>query len=252
MTFLSHGNLFQQREELENAVFLAHSLNRTLIIPPIILGLNIGFTNSQALRQKLDTLRVDKHESECFNKIKIPEQKETKYEIDLNCLNGFDSYSLLRWDSLFNLNLIKQKIHISHRRDFDQIKLEKMLNVTNSKQNVCELTKISLDSIRSRKEKLISFDCLSGKGLIDKGSAQDQIFWDKIDESLTLNNPVVLDASKKIVQRLGGKRNYVGVHARFHSTSYSKKFIQKSFTRLTLTLKNYLNEIPQGTSNDLC
>ncbi|CAI2170414.1 10254_t:CDS:2 [Funneliformis geosporum] len=256
MTFSPHGNLFQQREELENAVFLAYFLNRTLVIPPIILGLNIEFINPQELRQKLNTLRADKLESECsIKEVTKPERKETKYEIDLNCLNEFDSYSLLRWDSLFNLDFIKQNIHILHRRDFDQVKLEKMLNVTNSKLNVCEFKISSLNSIHSHKEKLLSFDCLSGKGLIDKDSPQDQLYWDMIDNSLTLNNPVVLDVSKKIVQKLGGKGNYVGVHARFLSTSNSKKFIQKSFTRLTLALKNYFNDIPQdlkGTSNDLC
>ncbi|RIA80610.1 hypothetical protein C1645_792208 [Glomus cerebriforme] len=248
MTYLPHGNIFQQREELENAIFLAYSLNRTLIIPPIILGLNIDFTTSQILQKKLISLRTNKHQTDCFIKTTNPEQKEIKYEIDINCLNEFDSYSLLRWDSLFSLDLIKKKIPILHRNDFDQIKLEEMLNITDSNQDIYEIMKSSLEknkftlnSIRSLDEKLLSFNYLSGKDLIIKDLSKDQLsFWNQIDSSLILNNPIILNVSKNIIKKLGGIGNYVSVHARLLSTS--KKFLKNSFSNLSKSLKDFFSK----------
>lgn len=252
MTYLPHGNIFQQKDELENAVILAHSLNRTLIIPPIILGLNIEFIDSQSLRKKLTSLGTNNNQSECFIKTIIPEQKETKYEIDINCLNDFVSYSLLNWDSLFNLNFIKKNIHLLYRKNFDQIKLEEMLNITNPINEVYDITKsslkkdrINLDFIRSRNEKLLSFDYLSGLDLIGRNHL---VFWNQLNSSLELNNPVILDVSNNIInEKLGGTKNYIGVHARLLSTLHSRKLIKDSFSNLTSTLKDYFS-----SNNDLC
>ncbi|GBB83390.1 hypothetical protein RclHR1_10110002 [Rhizophagus clarus] len=242
MTYLPHGDIFQQRDELENAVMLAHSTNRTLIIPPIILGLNIEFINYKSLLKKLNSLG-NNNKSECIIKTIIPEQKETKYEIDVNCLNNIVSYSLLRWDSLFNLNYIKKNIHILHRKDFDQVKLEKMLNITNSINDVYEISlveknRINLDFIRSRNEKLVTFDNLSRIDLISK---EQSVFWNQLNSSFKLNNPVILDVSNNIIKKLGGMKNYVGVHAKLLSTYHSRKLIKDSFSNLTSTLKENLN-----------
>lgn len=250
MTYLPHGDIFQQKDELENAVILAYSLNRTLIIPPIILGLNIEFINSKSLRKKLSSLGTNHNQSECFIKTIIPEQKETKYEIDINCLNDFVSYSLLRWDSLFNLNFIKKNIHLLYRKNFDQIKLEEMLNITNPINDIYDITKSStlkdLNFIRSRNEKLLSFDYLSGLDFIENDHL---IFLNQLNSSIELNNPVILDVSNNIInEKLGGKKNYIGVHARLLSTLHSRKLIKETFSNLTLTLKDYFS----SNNNDLC
>ncbi|CAB4429641.1 unnamed protein product [Rhizophagus irregularis] len=250
MTYLPHGDIFQQKDELENAVILAYSLNRTLIIPPIILGLNIEFINSKSLRKKLSSLGTNHNQSECFIKTIIPEQKETKYEIDINCLNDFVSYSLLRWDSLFNLNFIKKNIHLLYRKNFDQIKLEEMLNITNPINDIYDITKSStlkdLNFIRSRNEKLLSFDYLSGLDFI---GSDHLIFLNQLNSSIELNNPVILDVSNNIInEKLGGKKNYIGVHARLLSTLHSRKLIKETFSNLTLTLKDYFS----SNNNDLC
>ncbi|RGB26985.1 hypothetical protein C1646_769719 [Rhizophagus diaphanus] len=251
MTYLPHGDIFQQKDELENAVILAYSLNRTLIIPPIILGLNIEFINSKSLRKKLSSLDTNHNQSECFIKTIIPEQKETKYEIDINCLNDFVSYSLLRWDSLFNLNFIKKNIHLLYRKNFDQIKLEKMLNITNPINDIYNITKSTtslkdLNFIRSRNEKLLSFDYLSGLDLIE---SDHLIFLNQLNSSIKLNNPVILDVSNNIInEKLGGKKNFIGVHARLLSTLHSRKLIKDTFSNLTLTLKDYFT----SNNNDLC
>ncbi|CAB4393950.1 unnamed protein product [Rhizophagus irregularis] len=253
MTYLPHGDIFQQKDELENAVILAYSLNRTLIIPPIILGLNIEFINSKSLRKKLSSLGTNHNQSECFIKTIIPEQKETKYEIDINCLNDFVSYSLLRWDSLFNLNLIKKNIHLLYRKNFDQIKLEEMLNITNPINDIYDITKSStlkdLNFIRSRNEKLLSFDYLSGLDFIENDHL---IFLNQLNSSIELNNPVILDISNNIInEKLGGKKNYIGVHARLLSTLHSRKLIKETFSNLTLTLKDYFSS-NNNNNNDLC
>ncbi|CAG8698800.1 7758_t:CDS:2 [Rhizophagus irregularis] len=171
MTYLPHGDIFQQKDELENAVILAYSLNRTLIIPPIILGLNIEFINSKSLRKKLSSLGTNHNQSECFIKTIIPEHKETKYEIDINCLNDFVSYSLLQ-----------------------------MLNITNPINDIYDITKSStlkdLNFIRSRNEKLLSFDYLSGLDFIENDHL---IFLNQLNSSIELNNPVILDISNNII-----------------------------------------------------
>ncbi|CAB5158222.1 uncharacterized protein OCT59_018319 [Rhizophagus irregularis] len=253
MTYLPHGDIFQQKDELENAVILAYSLNRTLIIPPIILGLNIEFINSKSLRKKLSSLGTNHNQSECFIKTIIPEHKETKYEIDINCLNDFVSYSLLRWDSLFNLNLIKKNIHLLYRKNFDQIKLEEMLNITNPINDIYDITKSStlkdLNFIRSRNEKLLSFDYLSGLDFIENDHL---IFLNQLNSSIELNNPVILDISNNIInEKLGGKKNYIGVHARLLSTLHSRKLIKETFSNLTLTLKDYFSS-NNNNDDDLC
>src|ERR1043166_460385 len=43
ITYLAHSGLHNQRIALENAAFLAWKLNRTLILPPLMLGKRFGY-----------------------------------------------------------------------------------------------------------------------------------------------------------------------------------------------------------------
>ncbi|CAG8830158.1 2661_t:CDS:1, partial [Gigaspora rosea] len=89
LTYLPHGGFNNQRIALENAIFLAWFLNRTLIIPPILLF--EGFTPAKYLSY-----------DELYNFLSQhirPDKNQFKYcfqDVQKNCT--IMTYTLYNWE----------------------------------------------------------------------------------------------------------------------------------------------------------
>src|SRR6266542_1430073 len=125
MTYLPHSGLHNQRVALENAVFMAWALNRTLILPPIILGERFPLSKFNQLEGRLKLL--------C--KIKQKSCKDKKKR-SLGCGKFRDSFTFYRWDKLFDFTFILENIKIIHREDLIPENLFSTFNISNEKEQV--------------------------------------------------------------------------------------------------------------------
>ena len=94
ITYLPHSGFHNQRISLENAIFLSYYLNRTLILPPIIVlkGIpHIYATNFDDLYH--DLAKLNSH-SNNFTHCKIGKCKNIQY-------------TLYHWDELMNFRWVQ-------------------------------------------------------------------------------------------------------------------------------------------------
>src|SRR3954453_16435422 len=119
LTYLPHSGLHNQRIELENAVFLAWSLNRTLILPPLMLGKRFPYKQFDSLERKLSDLSKMKQREICENKT-CEDFEEFR-----------NSFTFYRSDKIFDFTFILKNIKIIHRQDLIPENLFSKLNITN-------------------------------------------------------------------------------------------------------------------------
>ncbi|CAG8627907.1 15311_t:CDS:2, partial [Racocetra fulgida] len=121
LTYLPHDGFNNQRIALENAIFLAWFLNRTLIIPPLLLFKGLAPT----IRQPYDEL------SKFLSQTIHPNKNHFKFcSRKKNC--KIVTYTMYNWEKLLDFTFLKHNIKYIHRQNFNFKYLLASLHIDNS------------------------------------------------------------------------------------------------------------------------
>ncbi|CAG8551541.1 2563_t:CDS:1 [Ambispora leptoticha] len=239
ITYLPHSGFHNQRIALENAIFIAWYTNRTLIVPPVILGKKIAWIKNPKLSNNLAKLNATKNLDECHS---FP-ARSLRYE---RCIKGYNAYTLFPWDKLMDLGSIRNHISIINRQDFNPQDLYKLINITdpteevyyvkeksrydiqfydqdgalNRKQNPKFERQLPLCSLLNRKEKLVHFRSIFSSNRIKTSLYDNQIFREMVKKKLVFNHPILTKVVKRITRKLGGSEKYIGLHLRVGDNGY--------------------------------
>ncbi|CAG8493201.1 8286_t:CDS:1 [Paraglomus occultum] len=251
LAYNPHSGFHNQRIALQNAIFISWYLNRTLLVPPIILVSKIGYSPYYKLQRALNLLgSAGRHISDC------DAFKEAKR---LKCLRDHEKKTLLDWDYLIDLSWVEKNVRIMKRPDFVWKNLMKSLNIKNEAKEVYIVPdnaryyykyydsqtsyvplgkyqqKLDLSDLASRTEKLIQFNTLFGSGRIALIEDENISFYQTVKKSLVINNPKVIGVVNRIVNDLGGTGAYIGLHVRGGDASFKQR---KAIT--VETMKKYI------------
>ncbi|GBC02783.1 hypothetical protein RclHR1_04820001 [Rhizophagus clarus] len=256
MTYLPHSGFHNQRNMLENAVFLSWVLNRTLIMPPVI------FTKKSIIPHRPYNILYKMITGNMTNNVITCKRKGVE---DNRCM-----FTQLDWEELMDFKFIKKNIRYIHRGDqnFNVNELYSFLNITNPENQVFTLaeetrydfqfyddeniTKVSDDqfdhlihlcSLQRRKEKLIHFGSIYHLNRFNLRFKKNIEFLKSVRENMIINHPVLLDIGDKISEQLGGLGSFIGVHLRLGDMGFDKKFGQKAEENVDSITKSLLNEI---------
>ncbi|CAG8472383.1 1038_t:CDS:1 [Funneliformis mosseae] len=255
MTYLPHSGFHNQRNSLENAVFLSWMLNRTLIMPPILFSKK-NYIPYRPFEVLYDMLNGNLTKSTRLCEIRGVEDQSCKF-------------TQLDWEELLNFEFIKKHIRYIYRNDtkFDVKELYSYLNITNPETQVYTLadetrydfqyyddeniTQVSnenfkylihLCSLRKRKDKLIHFGSIYHTLRFNLKYQENIEFINSVRESMIINHPALLDVGEKISKQLGGKGAYIGVHMRLGDNGLDRKFGAKAEENVDQIIKKLLNE----------
>ncbi|CAG8748763.1 21795_t:CDS:1 [Dentiscutata erythropus] len=152
LTYLPHDGFNNQGIELENAIFLAWFLNRTLIIPPILYFVGVTPIIAQPYDKLYDLLSRFIHPNNNFKENKITfcfseDKTESNFrgikdvqifDANYNTSSSFQenqrycklvSYTLYNWENLIDFSFVRRHIKYIHRRDFNFKHLVESLNI---------------------------------------------------------------------------------------------------------------------------
>ncbi|CAJ0751359.1 12145_t:CDS:2 [Entrophospora sp. SA101] len=229
MTFLPHSGLHNQRIGFENAIFMAWFLNRTLVMPPALLGTRFQYIR---IKQRIKYLKAESVDSICEN-IEYTSEKQ-------KCKMFHNSYTLYPFDQLFNFTFARQHVKIMNVPDYNDNTVFKMLNITKRKEVYYSLTRNlnnklydteaksnikklkgntfiklqSLQELREHPEKLLYFGSLFGSSRIITNLQSSKYFLTTLRLSLVPIDPIMLSVVGSIAEKLGGAGEYISAHAR--------------------------------------
>ncbi|RGB37636.1 hypothetical protein C1646_780712 [Rhizophagus diaphanus] len=126
LTYLPHSQFHNQLIELKNAIVLAYLTNRTLIIPPIVHFTRNFSIPYAPLNRLYDRLNYYENIKRIRSLCKIKDSKEGYCSLDYI---KHDSFIIINWEEIFDLNWIKNQIKIINRNDFSIEGLYKICNI---------------------------------------------------------------------------------------------------------------------------
>ncbi|CAJ0630233.1 19108_t:CDS:1 [Entrophospora sp. SA101] len=258
MTFLPHSGLHNQRIGFENAIFMAWFLNRTLVMPPALLGTRFQYIR---IKQRIKYLKAESVDSICEN-IEYTSEKQ-------KCKMFHNSYTLYPFDQLFNFTFARQHVKIMNVPDYNDNTVFKMLNITKRKEVYYSLTRNlnnklydteaksnikklkgntfiklqSLQELREHPEKLLYFGSLFGSSRIITNLQSSKYFLTTLRLSLVPIDPIMLSVVGSIAEKLGGAGEYISAHARGGDHTF-KETREEHFAML---VKNIDENFPEAS-----
>jgi hypothetical protein len=225
LTYLPHNGFHQQHGALMNAIMLSYMTNRTLIIPPILINY---FPRTSTFHSLSDTLNkiieVKKYREEhCYRDEK--EFEETIFYCDYN-YSKYDDFTMINWDQLFDLNELRKHVKMINRGyDFSLDNLKYNFNISENDlliENISEFFDNDKKLINNDK-KLIHFSSLFGPDKINLERRDNIKFRQLIHNKLIINDPKILNITDKIMKKLGGERNFIGLHIRIRGSFFKTR-----------------------------
>ncbi|CAI2179328.1 5387_t:CDS:2 [Funneliformis geosporum] len=270
LTYLPHSGFHNQHGSLMNAMMLSYITNRTLILPPILIYHTIPYQPSDILYDSLNkTVTIKKYRmNHCTNVSAENESSDVDDDLCSQKYSKYDKLTMLNWEHLLDFSEIKKYIKLVHRgydfnfdtlleqfstsksetffiveskhykfRFFDNDHSEEGLDRFKKKFFTSDLLKID--------EKLLHFYSLFSHYKIVLEQPKNIHFYNIIHNTFMVNNPKLLNTSNEVMQKLGGKGSYFGLHVRVGEAKFrfqekeNLKFINDELKKF---LKN--NTIP--------
>ncbi|ORX93091.1 hypothetical protein K493DRAFT_302894 [Basidiobolus meristosporus CBS 931.73] len=225
LTYLPHSGFHNQRIELENALFLAKLLNRTVLLPPALLGPPIPWRTFNSLHNWLSG-KSKRSLGHCKNyKLK---------ELPLECA-GYETWTKLPWRYFFDMDAFRGKIKFQQQTEFASnelanygidaedihyVKDTTLYNYTivdrfNSTFALNQFSRaILVSELADIPQKLIFFGSLFSSWRIQTDIPENTAYFQQLRRKLVYDSPVVHTISKRISAKLGGSENYYGIHLR--------------------------------------
>ncbi|KAI0661302.1 hypothetical protein C8Q70DRAFT_893854, partial [Cubamyces menziesii] len=223
LAYLPHSGFHNQRIALENALVLARILNRTLLLPPIRLGLPLSYAPFDEL------YRLSANASKATLEYC---QDVTLYRIDTppEC----EEYSHIPWEWLVDLTNIRSEQRFLEGWNFTDAWLADELGISAddifylkdtsrneySFQDFFSLEpparkffqSVNIGALARRPERLIQIGTLFGSSRLHFKSTANYNLRKHIREQMAFKNPHLARAADGIRDDLGG--SYLGVHLR--------------------------------------
>ncbi|CAG8485611.1 11657_t:CDS:2 [Funneliformis caledonium] len=220
LAYFTHSGYHNQRIALENALLLSKLLNRTLLMPPALLGPPIPWVRFDKMYERL-FLSTKNGLDHC---IEIPKE----YPLPAECLDYY-TYTSVSWDFLLDMKPIRQWNKIINRIDHSFEWLESNL--------VEELNKID--------KKVIHLGSLFGSYRVAPELPTSEKNMKFIRHHLVPHNSFIQKAAERVVEQLGGEHNFIGLHIRV-SDGFFMKTARKNIDLMYHTIINkYTNLTPE-------
>jgi hypothetical protein len=285
LTYIPHSQFHNQLIELKNAMILAYLTNRTLIMPPII-HFTRNFSIPHAPLNRLYD-RINYYEN--IKKIRLSCNKN-------NSRNGYcsmnyikhDSFIMINWEEIFDLDWIKNQIKIINRNDFSIEGLSKLCNIPKVYDDFEDLLKdndnifvlsqgyqaknryyyrffdtVNVDNnydlinyespylisdLQKRKEKLIHMDSLFGNFRINFED-ENIIKWkSEMNRNLLISHPILLNVVDNIINELGGFGSFLGIHVRTGDSIF-KENIKNTIDLIIEDIKTISNDTSSSSES---
>ncbi|CAO3702960.1 unnamed protein product [Rhizopus stolonifer] len=226
LSYLPHSGFHNQRIELENALLLASYLNRTLLVPPVMLANPaMPWLKYERLYERL--LFQSKHGLEHCATLQGP--------LPTECLNSF-RYTNIPWSFFYNMTDVQQhstplvfRDSLSYQWIYRTLQLKPhdiyfFKDVTPYEYQIHDTQTdlpldrfnyaIHLDSLREIEHTILHFGSLFGSYRVLAETDENMQRLREIRGAMIFRHPVLVNAAERIVDRLGGKNKFVGMHLR--------------------------------------
>ncbi|KAG9295032.1 hypothetical protein G9A89_017826 [Geosiphon pyriformis] len=260
LAYLVHGQFNNQQVSLRNALLLAKYLGRTLIIPPIIFGEKNPWKPFDILYKRITKLNKNGLEK-CPAALKY--SKNPPKECD-----NYNSWTKIQWDEFFNLKPFTEKLNITFilAEDFKLEWLKRRIGVkdkeifffkdnnpqglrfydkpTSQKLLGKFATRMDIDYLKKWPHKLLYFETLFSTGRVLSEIPENEQLRKNIEAQFVYTHPRVVSTANEIVERIGGKGAYVGMHVRMGDAKFlehSNDTIRVFIENLQTVGKNYKN-----------
>ncbi|KAG9286566.1 hypothetical protein G9A89_000613 [Geosiphon pyriformis] len=240
ITYLPHSGFTNQRISLINGIILAWYTNRTLIVPPIILGKTLPWKRELYLQHLLAEFKSGKIVSETCRYLSDEED-------DLSCQQNQPSYTLLPWDYLFDMEFVRNNIRMINRPDFSFKRLISSLGIVDPETEIHYIQNkdryypqffddsshipvnlvpfkqaLHLCELRSRPEKLVHMFSIFGSSRLRLRFSENLKFRKSILDKMLFSHPALVNISKSIIHDLGGLASFIGVHLRMGDLTFQQ------------------------------
>ncbi|KAI8098827.1 uncharacterized protein BX664DRAFT_319693 [Halteromyces radiatus] len=278
--FYPHSGFHNQRIALVNALMLAERLNRTLLVPPVMLGNPIHWRKHDSLdsyHRRTSKARLTHCQSYLNPQGKVANDSIT---IPDDCQLSF-KYTSLRWDRLFDLDNIKQRVRIRYRDDYERTYLERYYNISRAdtyyikddvlydyrivEANRLNSSKpvtvgkyqriITVQELEERSERMLSFGSLFGNGRVIVNNQMATL--DYFNRQLIFQRsalPGLFDEMDRMLHLLGGPSSYIAIHARVGDSifeRYAPQVMEKLWSDLQIYVPLLKQQQPMK-HNDRC
>ncbi|CAO3661783.1 unnamed protein product [Rhizopus microsporus] len=229
LSYLPHSGFHNQRIELENALLLATYLNRTLLVPPVMLASPaMPWSKYDKLYERL----LFQSKAGLEHCVSIPSDMPLPAE----CLNSF-RYTNIPWSFFYNMSEIQQRtVPLLFRDSLSYQWIYTHLDVTAkdvyffkdlmpyeyqiSDDPTTDLPldrfnyRIDLDTLKDIEHRVLHFGSMFGSYRVLAETPEHQQILRDIRSSMIFRHPVLSHVTEKIVKKLGGTNQFVGMHIR--------------------------------------
>ncbi|RUS16702.1 hypothetical protein BC937DRAFT_90899 [Endogone sp. FLAS-F59071] len=246
LTFLPHSGFHNQRIAVQNAFYLAFLLNRTLLLPPAMLGNVFGWRAFNILVDwHLFHSKVGHENCAKFASLTADMQKAANMS---NVCNTMNSYTYVRWELLYDLKTLKAKVSYLPRDYFTNEYLQDQFNISTNetwyfkdewqydamifdsnvdldpkKHNLGKYhSLLRIPDLQARPEKLIYLGSLFGSGRMVTSTKENRSLHDWVNSQFIFSNPVLLQTLDNVVAAIGGPRTYASLHARVGDGAFAR------------------------------
>jgi hypothetical protein len=257
ITYLPHSGLHNQRIALINAMLLSKALNRTLLMPEINIGKAIVWRPFSSLSQQLDKCILDNSLLECENQYRNYKPMPIEDIFDISAAKKLGIKTEQRMDMrknyvqrhyknrnpfyqnhyFFNLHH-KQLIYKIHDPDRYAYRIHDINTTTaeDDSDNQKYTSHIQIDLLRERKENYIEFGSLFSNSRL--ALHQPDFIWAKeyLHREIGTDHPLVNKYSQQVIDRLGGKNQFISVHIR-QGDGFFKKIAADTMREIETMLK---------------
>ena len=236
LAYLPHSGFHNQRIAFENALVLAYTLNRTLIVPPIHLG-------NRPMHYAQYDLLLQVHESASKRSLAHCAKLPTYLWQPSECLD-YSSTTTLPWEWLFNLTAIRLRQPLLICAEMTQSWFSRYLplpedetiilredspyhfrfldSITDSAPSSERYGEdIYIPALNQVTRRLLRTGSLFGTARVRLRNRGNKDHRDLIRKALIPNHPSILRASEAICNRLGD--NYLAAHVRAGDGSFTHK-----------------------------
>ncbi|RUS14766.1 hypothetical protein BC937DRAFT_93371 [Endogone sp. FLAS-F59071] len=265
LTYLPHSGFSNQRTELVNALLMASYLNRTLIVPPAFLGEISGWRIDSGLHAYWEKMTAGRLNDLCSGDAASIELANTVQPVTTDDCAAYKAFAMIPWSHLvdfgtllpqirvverreISLPLLKQQLGLSNRdiyrvvekMQYDWILFDKKSNFKHPKYRLS----LSLHDFQNKKHRLIHLYSTFGSGRVRFATPEHNKLREHIINSLIYRHDVVEDIAAKIVARMGGQGNYIGMHIRMGHVLF-QRVLQQTMDKMLKSLGKETGYAPQ-------
>ncbi|KAI7888223.1 uncharacterized protein EV154DRAFT_554006 [Mucor mucedo] len=240
ITFLPHSGLHNQRIGLINAMILAKTLDRTLILPAINVGSAISWKPTPLSEFRLSECPSIKQRSnpKCrdFKKY-VPISVETIFDLSAAHSVGIRTVQRLNMSPSYYNDVYGWNEQDIYRIDDNDRYSYRIYDTPDNQDSIRTFRyRINMDDLQQRDEKIIVFGSLHYT--LRLAMQDPKMVWlaKFLREETSISHPTVIKQALSVLPLLGGPEKFVGVHLR-QGDGFFKKLMDETLNTLRATLE---------------